>query len=494
MLRAYLFGCFLALVLFFNASSTGAETISLGEALDNDALTWTTGGEADWFGQTSIYYSGGDAAQSGAVTSSEQSWLQTTATGPAIISFRWRVSQWAMFRLRFYIDDVERASCYRYEEWEKKTYLLPAGNHKLRWVFEGLLAGEAGYLDQVVLLPGPDLLLTFPNGGETLKQRDFYSIQWIATADSGPSVKLVLLQNGQVQEEIASSTANDGSFSWFVPLTLEPADVYRIRVISTGDPQVFDESDTDFKIEGPAHPALGGLLLLDGDDDFVEAVDSPDLDLGDEQAESFTLETWFYLREGSTSPIDRHYIFVKPGSYSLYALRYYDWSISRYMACLGCTLTLSGGSTQGFEHCRSSGFGLGWHHVALVYSLPVGEAQLYLDGSSYGTPRVIGGPLANSSENLALGKNLSGAIDETRLSSKARYSGATYTLPYSPFVCDAETRSLWHFDELDGATAFADSCGAENNSLFGRNGARAAGLPGFWVFLPVSQNGSGAGH
>jgi hypothetical protein len=35
---------------------TNAQTVTLGEAVDNTALTWTTGGDADWFGQTSDYY------------------------------------------------------------------------------------------------------------------------------------------------------------------------------------------------------------------------------------------------------------------------------------------------------------------------------------------------------------------------------------------------------------------------------------------------------
>src|SRR5439155_16665838 len=40
-------------------------TLSLGEAVDNTSLTWTTGGDANWAGENNISIVGGDAAQSG---------------------------------------------------------------------------------------------------------------------------------------------------------------------------------------------------------------------------------------------------------------------------------------------------------------------------------------------------------------------------------------------------------------------------------------------
>jgi hypothetical protein len=44
-----------------------ARDITLGEALDATNLTWTTYGDAEWFGETTNSYDGVSAAQSGAM-------------------------------------------------------------------------------------------------------------------------------------------------------------------------------------------------------------------------------------------------------------------------------------------------------------------------------------------------------------------------------------------------------------------------------------------
>ena len=54
----------LGLLLFPFSTKAWALSISLDDAVDN-SLTWTTGGDAEWFGQTSVYYFDTDAAQSG---------------------------------------------------------------------------------------------------------------------------------------------------------------------------------------------------------------------------------------------------------------------------------------------------------------------------------------------------------------------------------------------------------------------------------------------
>lgn len=99
----------LLLVVTLFSAIANAQTITLGEAVDNVSLTWTTGGDADWFGQTSVYYYDGDAAQSGDIASGQSSWIQTTVTGPGILSFYWKVSSsWARSDLEFYIMELAR--------------------------------------------------------------------------------------------------------------------------------------------------------------------------------------------------------------------------------------------------------------------------------------------------------------------------------------------------------------------------------------------------
>ena len=70
----------------------GGGQTALGDAVDAPGLSWTTGGDADWFGQTATYRTNGSGARSGAVADSQASFIETTVTGPAWFSFYWRVS------------------------------------------------------------------------------------------------------------------------------------------------------------------------------------------------------------------------------------------------------------------------------------------------------------------------------------------------------------------------------------------------------------------
>lgn len=134
--------------------------IPLSTALDNTALTFTTGGDAGWFGQSVTKHDGTDAAQSGPITDSQSSWLQTTVTGPGTISFWWYASSesatWDY--LSFSVDGVQSnkiggTSC----SWTQCSYALGAGNHVLKWTYrkDGSVSSglDAGFVDQVVWTP-----------------------------------------------------------------------------------------------------------------------------------------------------------------------------------------------------------------------------------------------------------------------------------------------------------------------------------------------------
>jgi hypothetical protein len=129
--------------------------ISLGEAVDNTSLAWTTGGDANWYGQNTVYYYGGDAARSGAITHNQSSWIQTTVTGPGTLTFYWKVSSesgWDF--LRFYIDGVEQTRISGEVNWTQKTYSIASGSHTLKWAYtkDGSVSSgsDAGWLDYVV--------------------------------------------------------------------------------------------------------------------------------------------------------------------------------------------------------------------------------------------------------------------------------------------------------------------------------------------------------
>src|SRR6266567_6112401 len=142
----------------FTVTQAGAaQTSSLGQAVDNTALTLTTGGDASWLAETSVSFSGGSAAQSGLITAGQTSWMETTATGPATLSFYWKVSSesgWDL--LHFYLDGVEQTSISGEVDWQQKSFSIASGSHTLHWAYTKdafCCAGgsDRGWVDQVQL-------------------------------------------------------------------------------------------------------------------------------------------------------------------------------------------------------------------------------------------------------------------------------------------------------------------------------------------------------
>jgi len=210
-------------------------------------------------------------------------------------------------------------------------------------------------------------------------------------------------------------------------------------------------------------PPFGGWLVLDGDDDYAETGDHPELEVGDEAGESLTLEAWAYIRQSGFTP-QWYYIFNKPKSYLLYVSAYshHDpWPVRDWL-CAGLILTRPSGELWwGGESCDTTGDARGWHHVALVFYGETGEARIYMDGEAKTGLKYFGPVINNSAEAVRVGKDLPGGLDEVRISDVARYTGSTYTLPTCPFTCDEQTRALWQFDEFEGSTIFHDICGTE---------------------------------
>ena len=88
------YGIVLGLVFFFCAAAVQAQC-TLEEALDAPELTWSTGGDAEWFCQGTESYYGGTSAQSGpfAVGETGNSYLETEVTVDElqVLAFHWKV-------------------------------------------------------------------------------------------------------------------------------------------------------------------------------------------------------------------------------------------------------------------------------------------------------------------------------------------------------------------------------------------------------------------
>ncbi|QSZ68380.1 PKD domain-containing protein [Methanofollis aquaemaris] len=139
-------------------------TPTFEEALDAEGLVWKTGGDAPWFVQLNESFTGGSCGQSGAIDERhQQSWIQTTVTGPKNLTFDWKVSSYKGYSMKssdalnFSIDgEVQDEIAGTDEGWQRTTYTLARGEHTLRWVYEkrsySSTTGEnCGWLDNVTL-------------------------------------------------------------------------------------------------------------------------------------------------------------------------------------------------------------------------------------------------------------------------------------------------------------------------------------------------------
>ncbi len=134
----------------------------LCDAADRCDLAWTTGGASNWFSQTAVNHDGFDAAQSGPITTNQQTWMETTVTGPVQVSFWWRVSSRYQHYLSFKIDSQLQEQISTEIGWTQKTYAVGSGPHTLRWTFTNTttyaMGANAGWVDQVTL----DYLMASP--------------------------------------------------------------------------------------------------------------------------------------------------------------------------------------------------------------------------------------------------------------------------------------------------------------------------------------------
>jgi hypothetical protein len=155
--------------------STGVS--SLGAALDNTNLVWTTGGNASFTPQTTTVYYGGSAAQTGSIGNNQSTNLSTSVTGPGTLSFYWKVSSEQDYDVfSVYLDGVEKYFWSGNTSWHKTELTIPTGTHTVKWQYvkdKSDASGEdAGWVDYVVFTSstqaGSNATLYFPHVGTSL--------------------------------------------------------------------------------------------------------------------------------------------------------------------------------------------------------------------------------------------------------------------------------------------------------------------------------------
>ncbi len=106
------------------------------EALDGLGLAYTGGGTSQWFVQNTTTHDGLDALQAGDVNDSQESWIETTITGPDQLSFYWKCESESGFDyLNFNVDGTTEQRIAGNVDWAQVVYDLPAGTHTIRWIY-----------------------------------------------------------------------------------------------------------------------------------------------------------------------------------------------------------------------------------------------------------------------------------------------------------------------------------------------------------------------
>jgi uncharacterized delta-60 repeat protein len=185
--------------------------IALAEALDAPSLVWTSGGNSPWAGQTNVTHDASDAAGSGALTDGQESWLQTTATGPGTVAFWWKVSSEASCDLlQFYIGGVWQAEISGEVDWQHVAFAVPAGSQTLRWRYVKdigtNLGQDRGLVDEVSFAPasGAPVILVQPLSREVVAGA---SPTFAVRAEGGPQLSYQWFSNQTSALAGATSTA-----------------------------------------------------------------------------------------------------------------------------------------------------------------------------------------------------------------------------------------------------------------------------------------------
>lgn len=226
------------------ATLTVIGLVPLPQALDNPGWVWSSGGHSPWFGQTFISHDEISAGQSGAISAGQQSWVQTTFTGPGKLSFWWKVSGDPSDFLHFLIGGITNASISGEVDWVPRSFEIPSGNQTVRWLAAPSFKRETGWLDQVVFTPGsPPTILIQPQsqsvafgsnatftvsatGGSPL------SYQWLfgGTTISGATTTSLTLTNVQ--------TANAGDYAVVVSDAVGSVISADAQLIVSGSPPI----------------------------------------------------------------------------------------------------------------------------------------------------------------------------------------------------------------------------------------------------------------
>ena len=113
---------------------------------------FTSGGDATWFLESTYVHSPPNAWQSGPMSDTGSSWLQTTFTGPGMLSFWESASGNDASLLGYVVDGVSGNDLLGIAPWTQVTVPLGIGAHTITWTYYENVSGanDTGWVGDVV--------------------------------------------------------------------------------------------------------------------------------------------------------------------------------------------------------------------------------------------------------------------------------------------------------------------------------------------------------
>lgn len=272
-------------------------------------------------------------------------------------------------------------------------------------------------------------------------------------------------------DDAASASCDPGTLSYSTPYTWYVIAQDGHGATATGDAWEFTTAE-------PTSDLFASVLYMAQDTAYASIPDNESLELGRSETADFTIEAYFYVP-------DLDFAGVRPFVRKRNTFEIVFYFRNDQPDIISFEIPLLGIGTIYLDY--ETHLQVGWHHIAIVFDneWTVSEDAMvtFLDGERVAfSPDGVYHPdwvsgLPPSSSDLEVGGVAGGSVgfhgylEEIRISDVVRYSGETYAQPTEPFVSDANTVALWHFDEPTGSTLFED-VSDYGNDLTGYNGAQ----------------------
>ena len=245
----------------------------------------------------------------------------------------------------------------------------------------------------------------------------------------------------------------------------------------------------------------GGVLMLDGEDDYAILPFAEHGHIFPEGTRAFTVEVWFHPK-AEPKKIDKDLILTQQVSIGLKARD--QCRLAKNQLCSYRHAYLSGDRGHGLAGSDSPIEKDQWNYIAIIFKnstlchatnnqisqgwrLPiVDRVSLHINRPERVQDFVVGGYgedkfVAPNGGLLFQVSSFHGEIDAIRFSNTARYDCAAQGHnPFDPpprFLNDEHTLALWDFNDKEGATRFEDTSG-NGKTLIGMNGATVVGGEG----------------